>query len=232
MASSIVDNAPIPSVTKSITQESINGFESCGILDRQNIHNDPELAARRLGTTYAIASGPDVHNLRRRIPAQVLRAGGVQPHRHGQPEVPPPSEGRRHGHRHRLGNPAGAGGARHLGNGAIAVPQPERRHHGHRPGQRHRHLTQQNQTILTSQWRLAANRPVRIIADLHTPARPPGQGCSFYPSTHIYPSFLRHYGPAMPAYPRLERYRGELAGAYRLGRLYGPTLLAVTLRGP
>ena len=57
MASSIVDNAPIPSVTKSITQESINGFESCGILDRQNIHNDPELAARRLGTTYAIASG-------------------------------------------------------------------------------------------------------------------------------------------------------------------------------
>ena len=57
MASSIIDNATIPTLTKSITQDSINQFESCGILDRQNIHNDPALAARRLGTTYAIASG-------------------------------------------------------------------------------------------------------------------------------------------------------------------------------
>ena len=47
----------IPSVTKVITQESINLFESCGILDRENIHNSPELARRRLGTTYPIASG-------------------------------------------------------------------------------------------------------------------------------------------------------------------------------
>ena len=50
-------NQPIPSVSKKITQESINQFESCGILDRQNIHNNPELAAKRLGTTYTIASG-------------------------------------------------------------------------------------------------------------------------------------------------------------------------------
>ncbi len=57
MASPILDDATIPTLTKAITQESINQFESCGILDRQNIHNDPELAAQRLGTTYAIASG-------------------------------------------------------------------------------------------------------------------------------------------------------------------------------
>ena len=47
----------IPEVTKSVTQDSINQFENCGILDRQNIHNDPELARRRLGTDYPIASG-------------------------------------------------------------------------------------------------------------------------------------------------------------------------------
>ncbi len=57
MASSILDNATIPTLTKSVTQDSINQFESCGILERQNIHNDPALAAQRLGTTYAIASG-------------------------------------------------------------------------------------------------------------------------------------------------------------------------------
>ncbi len=47
----------IPSVTKKITTDSILQFESCGILDRENIHNNPELAAKRLGTTYTIASG-------------------------------------------------------------------------------------------------------------------------------------------------------------------------------
>ena len=47
----------IPSVTKSITENSILGFESTGILDRENIHNNPELAAKRLGTTYTLASG-------------------------------------------------------------------------------------------------------------------------------------------------------------------------------
>ena len=47
----------IPSVTKGITQETIEQFENCGILDRQNIHNNPELARERLGTTYPIASG-------------------------------------------------------------------------------------------------------------------------------------------------------------------------------
>ena len=61
MASAGIDGiAPgqqIPSVTKSVTQETINQFEDCGILDRQNIHNNPELAQQRLGTTYPIASG-------------------------------------------------------------------------------------------------------------------------------------------------------------------------------
>lgn len=47
----------IPQVTKSVTQDTINQFENCGILERQNIHNDPELARRRLGTGYPIASG-------------------------------------------------------------------------------------------------------------------------------------------------------------------------------
>ncbi|CAI7995797.1 hypothetical protein GBAR_LOCUS1757 [Geodia barretti] len=47
----------MPVITKHISQDTINLFEACGILNRSNIHNDPELAARRLGTTYAIASG-------------------------------------------------------------------------------------------------------------------------------------------------------------------------------
>ena len=53
----IATGQQIPSVTKSVTQDTINQFEDCGILDRQNIHNNPELAQQRLGTTYAIASG-------------------------------------------------------------------------------------------------------------------------------------------------------------------------------
>lgn len=57
MASATLDGATLPVITKHITQETINRFEACGILNRANIHNDPELAARRLGTTYAIASG-------------------------------------------------------------------------------------------------------------------------------------------------------------------------------
>ena len=57
MASAELNNTTIPSVTKSITQEKINQFESCGILERENIHNSPELAQRRLGTTYTLASG-------------------------------------------------------------------------------------------------------------------------------------------------------------------------------
>ncbi len=61
MASSRIDRIEpgqqIPAVTKSVTQDTINQFENCGILDRQNIHNNPELAQRRLGTTYPIASG-------------------------------------------------------------------------------------------------------------------------------------------------------------------------------
>ena len=49
--------AQIPAVSKSITTESILQFESCGILERENIHNNPEIAQKRLGTTYTIASG-------------------------------------------------------------------------------------------------------------------------------------------------------------------------------
>ncbi len=48
---------PIPSVTKKVTQESINQFEACGILDRENIHNSPELAQARLGYKHPLASG-------------------------------------------------------------------------------------------------------------------------------------------------------------------------------
>ena len=50
-------NDAIPSVTKVITQATINKFESCGILERETIHNNLDLAHRRLGTNYAIASG-------------------------------------------------------------------------------------------------------------------------------------------------------------------------------
>ena len=54
---SIAPGQKIPSVTKRVTQDTINQFEDCGILDRQNIHNNPELAQQRLGTAYPIASG-------------------------------------------------------------------------------------------------------------------------------------------------------------------------------
>jgi acyl dehydratase len=57
MASTGLENQTIPTLTKSITQVKINQFESCGIRDRENIHNSPELAKRRLGTSYPIASG-------------------------------------------------------------------------------------------------------------------------------------------------------------------------------
>jgi acyl dehydratase len=57
MASPKLDQDTLPQLTKVVTQTSINQFESCGILDRENIHNNLELAQQRLGTTYAIASG-------------------------------------------------------------------------------------------------------------------------------------------------------------------------------
>ena len=50
-------NQQIPSVSKKVTQESIDLFESCGILDRQNIHNSQDLAKQRLGYAHPIASG-------------------------------------------------------------------------------------------------------------------------------------------------------------------------------
>ena len=58
MAAARIDvNQEIPSVTKTITQEKIDLFEACGILDRENIHNSPEMALQKLGTTFPIASG-------------------------------------------------------------------------------------------------------------------------------------------------------------------------------
>jgi acyl dehydratase len=56
-AGKIEVNQEIPSVTKTITQDKINLFEACGILDRENIHNSPEMAMQKLGTTFPIASG-------------------------------------------------------------------------------------------------------------------------------------------------------------------------------
>ena len=58
MAATNVDiDAQIPSVTKHVTQTSINQFESCGILDRESIHNNLDLAHERLGFSAPIASG-------------------------------------------------------------------------------------------------------------------------------------------------------------------------------
>jgi acyl dehydratase len=57
MATPKLDNETLPVLTKVVTQEKINQFESCGILDRENIHNSPELARQRLGTSFPIASG-------------------------------------------------------------------------------------------------------------------------------------------------------------------------------
>ena len=47
----------IPSVTKAVTRQSIDQFESVGILDVQNIHNNEDIARQRLGTDYILASG-------------------------------------------------------------------------------------------------------------------------------------------------------------------------------
>ena len=79
---SISVGAQIPSVTKSITQDSIDQFENCGILDRENIHNSPDLAQRRLGTTYTLASGRmsvafAAESLRRFFGPEVFNHSGV-----------------------------------------------------------------------------------------------------------------------------------------------------------
>ena len=73
MASARLDSETLPVITKHITQDVINTFEACGILNRANIHNDPELASKRLGTTYAIASRAHEHRLLHRGHAQVHR---------------------------------------------------------------------------------------------------------------------------------------------------------------
>ncbi len=50
-------NQKIPTLTKAITQDKIDQFESCGVMQHENIHNSPEMAARRIGTAFPIASG-------------------------------------------------------------------------------------------------------------------------------------------------------------------------------
>ena len=93
----------IPSVTKHVTQETIDRFESCGILDRQNIHNSPELARQRLGTAYPIASGRMSIAFAAESLRRFFRTRGLQPHRDRQPQVPAAGQGRRHHHRYRRG---------------------------------------------------------------------------------------------------------------------------------
>jgi acyl dehydratase len=82
MASPKLEADTLPRLTKSVTQTSINQFESCGILERENIHNNLELAQSRLGTTYAIASGRmsvafASESLRKYFGAEVFNHTGV-----------------------------------------------------------------------------------------------------------------------------------------------------------
>jgi len=56
-AASLDVGVEIPSVSKSVTQEKIDLFESAGIAHRENIHNSPKEAARTLRTSFPIASG-------------------------------------------------------------------------------------------------------------------------------------------------------------------------------
>ncbi len=58
MASTRIEiDQEIPTITKSVTRQSIDQFESVGILDTQNIHNNEDIARQRLGTDYILASG-------------------------------------------------------------------------------------------------------------------------------------------------------------------------------
>ncbi len=49
--------AELPLLTKAVTQDKIDLFEACGVLERASIHTDRDLAARKLGTAYPVASG-------------------------------------------------------------------------------------------------------------------------------------------------------------------------------
>ena len=75
MASPILDNATIPTLTKSITEESILQFESCGFLERENIHNNYELAAPAPGHYLHAGFRQDVRYLCFRSSAPLLRSG-------------------------------------------------------------------------------------------------------------------------------------------------------------
>ena len=50
-------NQEIPPVSKSVTRQSIDQFESVGIIETENIHNSEAMARERLGTDYILASG-------------------------------------------------------------------------------------------------------------------------------------------------------------------------------
>ena len=49
--------AELPPLAKTVSQEKIDLFEACGVLERTSIHTDRDLAARKLGTSYPVASG-------------------------------------------------------------------------------------------------------------------------------------------------------------------------------
>ena len=139
MIDDITPGQQIPSVTKSITQETIEQFENCGILDRQNIHNNPELARERLGTTYPIASGRmsvafAAESLRRFFGPEVFNHTGSV-----NLKFLRPVKGRRHHHRYRRGRGPGTDRRRSPGNRQSVLRQPERRPHRHR----HRHRVNQ-----------------------------------------------------------------------------------------
>ena len=80
-ASNLEVNQQIPSISKKITQDRINQFEACGLSeDRQNFHNNPEEALKKLGGRQTdLTSGntyrfrPDVVGLCLRKRTQVFR---------------------------------------------------------------------------------------------------------------------------------------------------------------
>ena len=83
MASTRIEiDQEIPTITKSVTRQSIDQFESVGILDTQNIHNNEDIARQRLGTDYILASGRmsvtfAAESLRRFFGAEVFNHTGT-----------------------------------------------------------------------------------------------------------------------------------------------------------
>ena len=111
MASTNIEiDQEIPSVTKAVTRQSIDLFESVGILDVQNIHNNEDIARQRLGTDYILASGrmsitfaaeslrkffgPEVFNHTGTVNLKFLRPGDQRRHHYGLRQGRPPGKGR------------------------------------------------------------------------------------------------------------------------------------------